>query len=128
MREALQSVVGERMNESTLDKIVRNAASSWTQSGHLEGRTFKFRRLVQPSPAVVAFALYLAHAAGFSGEELLTTGWIKLLDVNASGALELAGGAKRAGLLDLRMAGDVFDLNLERIDPQFEQGQRLPGR
>lgn len=117
MREALAKTVEDRLNESTLNKVVRNTASSWSQSGHLEGRTFKFRRVVRPTPAAVAFALYLAHAAGLAIEESLASGWIKVLDCSVSAALELATAAKRLGLLDLRMAGDVIDLNLDRLDP-----------
>lgn len=119
MREALTKAVEDRLNESTLNKVVRNAASSWSQSGHLEGRTFKFRRLVRATPAAVAFALYLAHAAGLAVEESLSSGWIKVLDCSASAALDLATAAKRQGLLDLRMAGDVIDLNLDRLDPAY---------
>jgi hypothetical protein len=127
MRQALATVVGERLNESTLNKVVRNAASSWTQSGHLEGRTFKFRHPVQPTSATVAFALYLAHAAGLPVKESLASGWIKVLDCNAATATEMATAAKRLGLLDLRMSGDVIDLNLDRLDPIYvmsPQGRR----
>lgn len=119
MRDALAKAVVDRLNESTLNKVVRNAASSWTQAGHLQGRTFKFRRLVRPTPATVAFALYLAHAAGLAVEESLSSGWIKALDCSSSAALELATAAKRLGLVDLRMAGDVIDLNLDRLDPAY---------
>ncbi len=117
MREALAKTVGDRLNESTLNKVVRNAASSWSQSGHLQGRTFKFRRTVRATAPAAAFGLYLAHAAGLAVEESLTSGWLKVLDCTASSALELATAAKRLGLLDLRMAGDVIDLNLDRLDP-----------
>ena len=34
--DALSRAVGDRLSDSTLDKVVRNAASSWTQAG---GRT-----------------------------------------------------------------------------------------
>ncbi len=54
---------------------------------------------------------------------MLSTGWLKVLDCGASSALELATAAKRMGLLDLRMAGDVFDLNLDRLDPLFRESQ-----
>ena len=119
MRARLATTVDGRLNESTLNKVVRNAASSWSQAGHLAGRTFKFRRGVRATPASVAFALYLARVAGFPGKEGLTTGWVKVLDCNASSALELAVTAKRLGLVDLRMAGDVLELNLDRLDPYF---------
>lgn len=45
VRDALRAVVGERMNDAVLDKVVRNVSSSWTQTGHLQGRTFKIRGL-----------------------------------------------------------------------------------
>jgi hypothetical protein len=118
MRKALLRIVGERLNESTLEAVVRNAASSWAQSGHLHGRTFKVRRIVRPTPAAVAFALYLASAAGFHGEDLLSSGWIRTLDCSGSRALNLAMEAKKMGLIDLRAAGDVLDLNLDRLDPR----------
>jgi hypothetical protein len=42
---------------------------------------------------------------------------LRVLDCNPSQARELALDAKRSGLLDLRMAGDVVELNLSRLDP-----------
>lgn len=117
-RCAIGKATGDRLNESTIDKIVRNTASSWAQAGHLEGRTFKIRRLVKPTPAAVAFALYLADAAGFHGQDALGSAWVKVLDCSTSSAMALALEAKRIGLIDLRAAGDVFELNLGRLDPE----------
>ncbi|MGH9654022.1 MAG: hypothetical protein ACRD6B_11240 [Bryobacteraceae bacterium] len=118
MRDALRADTEERLSEATLNKVVRNAASSWTQSGHLKGRTFKIRHLVAATPAAVAFALYLGHAAGFHGDELLSTGWIQALDCGASAAQHFAIEAKRMGLIDLRMGGSVLDLDLSQLDPE----------
>lgn len=117
MKSALRTVVGNRLNDSTLEKVCRNAASTWAQSGHLEGRTFKKRRIVVPSPAAVAFALYLANAAGFRGSEIFSCAWLRVLDCDPSRARHLAVEAKRLSLLDLRMAGDIVELNLSRLDP-----------
>jgi hypothetical protein len=117
VREALHKLVGHRMNDDTLDKVVRNVSSSWTQAGHLKGRTFKFRQRVQAQPVAVAFGLWLGQAAGFRGEELLTCGWVAALDCTASSARGLASEAKRVGLIDLRSAGDVIEFGLERLDP-----------
>ena len=117
MKSAVHAVVGSRLNNSTLEKVCRNAASTWTQSGHLEGRTLKKRRMVLPSPAVVAYAMYLARSAGFRGAEIFSCAWMRVLDCDPSRARQLALEAKRIGLLDLRMAGDVVELNLARLDP-----------
>ncbi|MFN3565338.1 MAG: hypothetical protein ACK4V1_05050, partial [Burkholderiaceae bacterium] len=34
VRTALREAAGDRLNEATLEKVIRNAAASWTQSGH----------------------------------------------------------------------------------------------
>lgn len=117
MKAALRASVGERLNESILEKVCRNAASSWTQSGHLEGRTFKKRCQVRATPAAAAFALYLAYAAGYRGSDLFSSGWLQLLDCDPGQARQLALEAKRIGLIDLRMAADVIELNIARLDP-----------
>ena len=117
IREALHTLVGERMSDDTLDKVVRNVSSSWTQTGHLARRTFKVRQRVSASPTAVAFALWLGNVAGFRGAELFTTGWIAALDCTATAARTLAFEAKRLGLIDLRTAGDVIELGLDRLDP-----------
>lgn len=119
IRDALRKVVGERMNDATLDKVVRNVCSSWTQTGHLTGRTFKFRQRVSAPPTAVAFALWLGHAAGFRGEELLTSGWIAAIDCTATSARALALEAKRIGLIEMRTAGDLVEFELDRLDPGF---------
>ncbi len=117
IREAFRKLIGERMNDDTLDKVVRNVSSSWTQTGHLTGRTFKHRQRVSAPPTAVAFALWLGNAAGFRGDEMLTTGWIAALDCTATSARTLAVDAKRIGLIDLRTAGDVVEFGLDRLDP-----------
>jgi hypothetical protein len=118
LRESIASGVGDRMNDSTIEKVLRNAASSWTQSGHLVGRTFKVRQQVKATPASVALALFLADATGFHGVHAFASPWIELLDCAGSRARELAFEAKRLEYLDLRLADDVVDLDFKRIDPQ----------
>jgi hypothetical protein len=115
VRAALRESVGDRLSEAVLEKVLRNAASSWTQSGHLEGRTFKIRRRVEATSFSVAFALFLAHAAGFRANELLANGWLTVLDALPSAARSLALEAKRLGILDLRTAGDVLEIGFARL-------------
>ena len=117
LRTALRNAVDDRLSDATFEKVIRNVASSWEQAGHLVGRTFKKRAAVRATPGSVAFALYLGHAVGFRGAALFATGWIALLDCPPARARELAIEAKRIGLIDLRIAGDVVDLVLDRLDP-----------
>ena len=117
MRKALRDVVGSRLNDDTLDKVARNAASSWSQAGHLSGRTFKVRRPVQPTFAAAGLALLLAYTCGTRGDALLQSDWLKAIDCQPTQARVLAIDAKRHGLVDLRMAGDVIDVDFDRMDP-----------
>ena len=117
VRAALRETAGERLSDATLDKVGRNAASSWAQTGHLQGRTFKHRQRVSATPATIALALFMAQTAGFRGHELLTSGWTDVLDCTPGAVRALAIDAKRVGLIDLRMAGDVFEVDVAGLDP-----------
>lgn len=121
LTRAIRSQTGERLGDTTLDKVVRNVASTWAQAGHLEGRTFKRRRRVQATPYVLTFALCLGYSAGFRGEELLSTAWVSLLDCSPTEARRLAYEAKRLGLIDLLIAGDVVSIALDRLDPSLRR-------
>jgi hypothetical protein len=119
MRNAIASTVGTRMNEAVLDKVVRNAASTWTKTGHLVGRTFKRRARIRANPTTFAFALWLAHKAGFVGIELFDNAWMAVLDIEPSAARSLAERAHAAGLIRFRALGDGFELDvtpLERLN------------
>lgn len=127
MKEAIRADVDDRLNDSILDKVVRNAASSWTQSGHLVGRTIKKRSKVKATAGATALALYLAHAAGFRGQQIFTSGWAKVLDADAAALRSVALDAKRAGLIDLRVAGEVIDISFARLDPGTNHLPATPG-
>lgn len=117
MRDAIREAVGDRLNDATIDKVVRNAASSWAQAGHLVGRTFKKRQRVVATPAVAALAMHLAFVCGVRGEALKANAWLDIVDCTPAHASELAVEAKRAGLIDLRYAGDVLEIDFARLDP-----------
>jgi hypothetical protein len=116
VRRALQEVTGGRLNDATLDKVVRNTASTWTQTGHLEGRTFKKRKFVRATGASAAFAMYLANISEFHGSDAFSSGWFSVLDCSPSHARELVFESKRLGILDVRMVGDVFDVDFGRLN------------
>jgi len=115
MTDAVREAVNDRLNDSTLDKVVRNAASSWTQSGHLEGRARKRRQLVRPTPACTAFALFLAYALGQRGESLLDSRWVRILDVGPEEARDRAFDAKRLGFIDMAYGGGVTEISFSRL-------------
>ena len=121
LTDALNRGTGSRFNEAVLDKIVRNAASSWTQSGHLQGRSRKTRRMVSPTPAVVAFALLLGYVLGARGRVLFETLWAKALDAGADELIHLATDAKRIGYLNLKASGGVVEVSFSHLLTEDER-------
>ena len=111
MKDDLSDCVGERFSEATLDKVVRNASSSWTQSGHLEGRGRKTRRRVETSPGVAAYALLLGFATGRRGRLLFETPWAAVLDSSPGSLIDAAVGANRLGLINLKHSGQMIDVS-----------------
>ncbi|WP_265594647.1 hypothetical protein [Haloferula sp. BvORR071] len=101
------------------DKIGRNAASSWTQSGHLAGRAKKVRSRVKPTIVAVTLALILGSAAGHHGAAVFSSPWCRLLDLDPDGAKSLGFEAHRAGLINLRAVGEVVELTF----PMFAEFQ-----
>jgi len=121
MTDALSRAVGNRLNESTLDKVVRNSASSWTQSGHLKGRGRKIRQRVTPTAASAAFALLLGYLAGTRGAALFESLWAQVLDASPGELMHLAMDARRLGFLDMSQSGGVTEVAFSRLLPLVER-------
>ena len=111
LTDAVAQATGERLNPDTVDKVVRNAASSWTQSGHLRGTNSKVRQRVPATPAAAAYALLLGFAAGGAGQLLFETPWCAVLDADTGELMELAAAARRLGLLDLKQSGAMIEVS-----------------
>ena len=121
MKDALSDAVGDRLNKATLDKVVRNASSSWTQSGHLQGRGRKTRQRVLPTPAATTYALLLGFAVGRRGQMLFETPWTAILDVGLDELIDLASDARRLGLLDLKQSGAIIDVSFPTMFTERER-------
>jgi hypothetical protein len=122
LAEAVEAVFPNQYSELNRNKIARNAASSWTQSGHLVGRARKTRQRVKPSPVSITMAFLLGDIAGYHGAAVFTNPWCRLLDLNPDGAKVLGFEAHRAGLLNLRAVGEVVELSF----PLFVEFQGQP--
>jgi len=113
--DAVRSAVGERLNDANVEKVVRNASSTWAQAGHLVGRVRKCRRLVTPTPVVVAYALLLGYLLGVRGNRLFKSMWIAVLDADEEKLIFLAMDAKRLGALNLKHGGGVIEVDFTSI-------------
>ncbi len=121
LTDALRQSVRNRLNNGTLDTVVRNTSSSWTQSGHLTGRVRKYRQKVNPTPIVTTYALVLGYILGVRGSGLFNTLWAKVLDTPHEELVSLTTDAKRLGFLDLSQAGGVVEVSFDRILTEDER-------
>ena len=121
--DALRDAVEGRLSDDTLDKVVRNTAASWTQSGHLEGRSRKRRLLLQPTAGATAFALVLGFMLGVRGRGLFDTLFTRILDRDEHELTVLAMNAKRLGFLDIKSAGGLTVVSFDSL--LNEQEKRL---
>lgn len=112
----IREAVGGRLNDAVLDKVARNTASSWSQSGHLEGRVRKIRKRVAPTPGSLALALWMGTLEGLAGEALLECRWTRVLDRTARELLPVALQAKQLGLIHARTGGGVVEIDASRLD------------
>ena len=124
--DAIRAAAGDRLNDATLDKVVRNVSSSWAQSGHLQGRVRKFRQLVRPTPLATAYALMLGYLEGLRGGRLFETNWTRVLDASPAELRNVATEAKRLSGLDLKAAGDVIEVGFTTVlTPQEIKDSRV---
>jgi hypothetical protein len=115
LTNAVRAAVDDRLNPETLDKVVRNSASTWTQSGHLAGRARKTRQRVQPTPLSTAFALLLGYILGLRGERLFESAWCRVFDATFDELVFAAMDAKRTGYIELKHAGSVIDVGFSAV-------------
>jgi hypothetical protein len=111
LTRALEEAFPNQYSEKSRNQAARNAASSWTQSGHLAGRTKKTRQQVKPTVVAVAMAFFLGDISGFHGAAVFSNPWCRLLDLDADRAKAMGFDAHRAGLLNLRAVSDVVELS-----------------
>ena len=114
LQDALLAAFPERFSEKMLRSLAQNCASSWTQCGHLKGAVKKQRQRVTPTPATVAFAALIATASGFGGPAILSSGWMRVLDLGPEQALDALRRAEAIGLARVRSAGDVTEISVRQ--------------
>lgn len=111
LAHALEMTYPNQYSLLNREKIGRNASSSWTQSGHLRGRSVKIRQMIQPTAVSVAMALFLGDVGGYHGIEVFSNPWCRLLDLSFERAKAFGVEAHRAGLLNLRAVGEIVELS-----------------
>jgi hypothetical protein len=104
-----------RLSPMTRANIGRHAASSWAQSGHLQGRMHKTRAVAVCGLAATTYALLLGYLCGARGEALFETFWAQITNAPAQRLHDCAFAASRLGWLEYRHAGTVTDVRFSHL-------------
>lgn len=123
-RENLEAFIEQqqpdRFSPATLKSTAQNLNASWTQSGHLKGRTRKIRAKAATTSGSVAYALFLGYLNGVRGESLFHTEFAKLLDCQIDEAIELAEEASRRGWIVFKRVGKTIEAVFPNLLTQQE--------
>ena len=113
-REALEGFIDNqdpgRFSKATLKSTAQNINSTWTQSGHLQGRIKKVRSQPKATPGSVSYALLLGYLSGIRGANLFKTEYAKLLNCSFERSVELATEASGKGWIVFKRLGDVIEV------------------
>lgn len=114
--EVVKHSFPHRFTGGVLDRIGRNIASSWTQSGHLRGRSVKLRSRARATPVAAAYALYLGHVCGATGSGLFRTLPARLLDVAEGDVRDFARAASRLGWINYRASAGMTEVTFRHLE------------
>jgi len=104
-------------SQKLLKSMAENLLSSWTQSGHLNGKLKKIRVKPVAGPVSVTYSLYLGWLSGMRGRNLMSTFWIELVnltDWEIRDNLRLASKkswikyGESGGMVDITLSRDLF--------------------
>lgn len=115
VEEYIGNLFGGRYSKFTLASMARNIRSTWTQTGHLSGRSIKIRVKPEATPGAVAYALLLSYLLGRRGTELFETKYVKILACNREKAIEMAEQASVRGWIVFKRIGDVMEASFPNL-------------
>jgi len=119
--EYIESKLPDRFSTITCKSIAQNINATFTQSGHLQGRTDKRRKKANATSASTAYALLLGYLSGTRGYLLFQTDYMKLLDCSFERAIGLAEVASKNGWINMKRIGDIIEITFLQLLTEKER-------
>ena len=117
--ESVEKYIGNlfygRFSKITLAAMASRIRSTWTQTGHLSGRSVRIKVKPEVTPGTVAYALLLSYLIGGRGTELFETEYMKILDCSREKAKEMAEQASVRGWIVFKRIGDVMEASFPNL-------------
>lgn len=123
IEKQIEAAFPDRFSPASLKSIAQNLNSSWTKTGHLQGRVKKIRAQAKPTPASTAFALYLGYLQGIRGEELFHSPYTKVLDTRPAELMDMAETASQRSWIVMKRLGRVIEVLFPHLITDEERRQ-----
>jgi hypothetical protein len=123
MEEHLENGFPGRFSPAMKKSMAQNVNTTWTFGGHLVGRAKKIRQLPEPRPISAAYAMFVGYLAGLRGERLLDSAYGSLVSSNRSQLQTSLALASARGLLSLKRAAGIVEVDFSNLLTTAEQAQ-----
>ncbi len=115
MEDHLETHFPNRFSPAMKQSLARNVNTTWTVSGHLQGRSTKTRTIPTPSFLATTYALFAGYLTGLRGDFLLQSVFCRLVGVNPPQAIDHLKEASKHGFLRFRHAGGVTEIDFSPL-------------
>jgi len=116
MEEHLEYGFPGRFSEAMKKSLAQNVNTTWSASGHLEGRSVKLRRFPNGHMLSTVYGVMAGYLLGQRGDELLSGVFMRLASVEHAQVLSHLSSASAAGWLRFRHGGGITEID---FDPVF---------
>jgi hypothetical protein len=123
MEQHLENGFPGRFSPAMKKSMAQNVNTTWTFRGHLAGRAKKTRRLPEPRPISAAYAMFVGYLTGLRGEWLLDSSFAALVASNRSQLETALVLASARGLLSLKRAAGIVEVDFSNLLTPAEQAQ-----
>ena len=110
----------DRFSKKSKRSNAQNIASSWKQTGFIQGRMKNIRVRPELSYQVIAFALIIGYLKGLRGDFLVTSNLVKALDVPSSKLKDYISEAASHDLLKFQSSGNVNTFSFKQLIENLE--------
>lgn len=106
----------DRFSPASLKSFAQNINGTWTQANYLEGKAKKYRAQPKATYVNIAYALFLAHCHGLSGQRMFDSFWCQMLSQDKEHLFELAHRASLRGLINFKQISEVIEVTFPNIE------------
>ena len=115
MEQQLEDAFPGRFSPAMKKSLAQNVNTTWTESGHLSGRSKKIRAIPEPRTLASTYAMFAGYLLGLRGDLLLGSVFGRLVASDPSTITAHLSSAAARGLLRFRHGGGVMEVDFSSL-------------